>query len=200
MNKNTLTAQFETIVKSVLQMLGHRFYSLDELTREDIASAAITYAYMYLDSQGKDFGIKDWLSLSYWKARHLALSEIRRQKRELVSLTLDNPFVNEKGEVSEDSPVMVQGSAQAYSTNKFDRGWQQSCRQVRRAMVRFLKKEVSRRNARIFWARVMDQLPTEIVCKRFGITADGLYVIVSRVNNRWNDFGKGYFYDCADAA
>lgn len=200
MTNISLTAQFETIIKSVLKMLGHRFHSLDELTREDIASAAITYAYMYLDPQGKDFGIKDWLSLSYWKARHLALSEIRRQKRELVSLTLDNPFVNEKGDEFEDSPVVVHGSAQAYSTSQFDRGWQLSRNQVRKAMLRFLKKEVTRRNAKIYWSRVMDQLPTDVVCRRFGVTAGSLYVIVNRINSRWNDLGKGYFNACADAA
>lgn len=200
MNENTITTQYKDTIKSVQRMLNHKFYDIDELTREDIASAAIAYAYMYLDSKGKDFDVKDWTSLSCWKASRLALSEIRRQKRELVSLTLDNPFVNAAGEESDEAPAMVQGSAQAYSASQFDRGWQQSCRQVRKAMVRFLKNEVSRRIARIFWSRVMDRLPTDVVCKRFGITADGLYVIVHRVNDRWNDFGKGYFYACADAA
>lgn len=200
MNENTITTQYKDTIKSVQRMLNHKFYAIAELTREDIASAAIAYAYMYLDSKGKDFDVKDWTSLSCWKASRLALSEIRRQKRELVSLTLDNPFVNAAGEESDEAPAMVQGSAQAYSASQFDRGWQQSCRQVRKAMVRFLKNEVSRRIARIFWSRVMDRLPTDVVCKRFGITADGLYVIVHRVNDRWNDFGKGYFYACADAA
>lgn len=200
MNENTITTQYKDTIKSVQRMLNHKFFAIAELTREDIASAAIAYAYMYLDSKGKDFDVKDWTSLSCWKASRLALSEVRRQKRELVSLTLDNPFVNAAGEESDEAPAMVQGSAQAYSASQFDRGWQQSCRQVRKAMVRFLKNEVSRRIARIFWSRVMDRLPTDVVCKRFGITADGLYVIVHRVNDRWNDFGKGYFYACADAA
>ena len=200
MNENTITTQYKDTIKSVQRMLNHKFFAIDELTREDIASAAIAYAYMYLDSKGKDFDVKDWTSLSCWKASRLALSEVRRQKRELVSLTLDNPFVNAAGEEPDEAPAMVHGSAQAYSASKFDRGWQQSCRQVRKAMVRFLKNEVSRRNARIFWSRVMDRLPSDVVCKRFGITADGLYVIVHRVNDRWNDFGKGYFYACADAA
>lgn len=200
MTNTSVTTQYKDTIKSVQRMLNHKFYDIDELTREDIASAAIAYAYMYLDSKGKDFGVKDWTSLACWKARYLAISEIRRQRRELVSLTLDNPFVNDEGEESEDSFAMVYGSAQAYSTNQFDRGWRQSCRLVRRAMVRFLKKAVSRRHAQIFWSRVMDQLPTDVVCKRFGITADGLYVIVNRINRRWNDFGKAYYYACADAA
>ena len=200
MNENPITTQYKDTIKSVQHMLNHKFFAIDELTREDIASAAIAYAYMYLDSKGKDFDVKDWTSLSCWKASRLALSEVRRQKRELVSLTLDNPFVNAAGEEPDEAPAMVQGSAQAYSASQFDRGWQQSCRQVRKAMVRFLKNEVSRRIARIFWSRAMDRLPTDVVCKRFGITADGLYVIVHRVNDRWNDFGKGYFYACADAA
>ena len=200
MNITSLNSEYEKVIKPVQRMLDRKFRAIDELTREDIASAAIAYAYMYLDSKGKDFDVKDWTSLSCWKASRLALSEVRRQKRELVSLTLDNPFVNAAGEESDEAPAMVQGSAQAYSASQFDRGWEQSCRQVRKAMVRFLKKEVPRRNARIFWSRVMDRLPTDVVCKRFGITADGLYVIVHRVNDRWNDFGKGYFYACADAA
>ena len=199
MNEIT-TNQYNSVIKSVQRMLNHKFYAIDELTREDIVSAAIAYAYMYLSSTGKDFGIKDWTTLSCWKARRLALSEVRRRKHELVDLTLDNPFVNDEGEELEDSFAMIQGSVRAYDYEQFDLGRQQSRRQVRKAMVRVLKNEVSRRHAQIFWSRVMDELPTDVVCKRFGITADGLYVIVHRINNRWNDFGKGYFNACADAA
>lgn len=116
MNITSLNSEYEKIIKPVQRMLDRKFRAIDELTREDIASAAIAYAYMYMDSQGKDFDVKDWTSLSCWKASRLALSEIRRQKRELVSLTLDNPFVNDEGDESDDSSATDFTSSSIAST------------------------------------------------------------------------------------
>ena len=172
-----------------------KYRQLSAVTREDIAAKALVSGLAYgLAQHGAiPASEEDWIGLACWKARRLALDEVRTQQRAPLVLSLDASVENGEGEAFAESPVFARHSHACWHAAQAEAAYDELVDQTRGALRGFLSDHCSDRTAAIFWARVMDGWALEDVCRTYHASADYVYVTVCKVKKAWMRHGREYY-------
>lgn len=191
-----ISEQYAKVLKAVVRYLKNKFNSsIFDGDYQEISSNAAIYTLAYiLVTQGElSENIKEWTSAACWKAKLLVLDVLRSHAYKNEGLYLDASFETDEGEILEDGPIMTRAAEECFLERQAEMKHQENIKRVRRAVKNFLYDCCSPRTAKIYWARVMDELSMDDVCKFFHMTPNAVSVTVNRVEKKWEDKGPDYF-------